>query len=417
MKLLFAHDNRFTEVGREVYSDVYFAASEWARYLEHFEQIIVAGRQAQANLGNSPAHLVKSSTTDVSFQLFENLSTLRGLTQARKKARARMQALVANCDAVIARLPSEIGLLAASCADRQNRAYAIEVVGCPWDGLLNYGNLTGVLYAPIARARMRRALARASFAIYVTQNFLQSRYPCPGKLTAAVSDIELPEPDPAKLDDRLNGLIKPREGPLQLGLIGTLNGKFKGIQTVLEALGRLGPNVSQYRFHVLGPGEVEPWKDLAERYGIEKFVQFDGTLPPGAQVLDWIDRIDLYLQPSLKEGLPRALIEAMSRGCPAIGSSAAGIPELLDSGDLIKPGSAKQLTSLLSRRAGDVEWMQDRARRNWNIAQRYTKEHLQQRRNAFWKTFRDYASENRQTSAGPLTNSKNANTDRVALSE
>ena len=58
-----------------------------------------------------------------------------------------------------------------------------------------------------------------------------------------------------------------------------------------------------------------------------------------------MDTLDLYIQPSNTEGLPRALIEAMSRGCPCVGSDAGGIPELLASpcifkkkniGDLIK---------------------------------------------------------------------------------
>ena len=38
----------------------------------------------------------------------------------------------------------------------------------------------------------------------------------------------------------------------------------------------------------------------------------------------------VYIQPSRIEGLPRALIEAMSRGCACVGSSVGGIPELLN---------------------------------------------------------------------------------------
>ena len=42
------------------------------------------------------------------------------------------------------------------------------------------------------------------------------------------------------------------------------------------------------------------------------------------------DNIDVFIMPSLQEGLPRSMVEAMSRGCNVIGSRVGGIPELLD---------------------------------------------------------------------------------------
>lgn len=51
---------------------------------------------------------------------------------------------------------------------------------------------------------------------------------------------------------------------------------------------------------------------------------------PHDKVFTWLDSIDIYAQPSRQEGLPRAMIEAMSRGIPCIGAKTAGIPELID---------------------------------------------------------------------------------------
>ena len=65
-----------------------------------------------------------------------------------------------------------------------------------------------------------------------------------------------------------------------------------------------------------------------KKYGVEDDVQFMGVMPH-EKVFEWMDNLDIYIQPSDQEGLPRALIEAMSRACPAIGSTTAGIPELL----------------------------------------------------------------------------------------
>ena len=61
-----------------------------------------------------------------------------------------------------------------------------------------------------------------------------------------------------------------------------------------------------------------------------------------------LDTCDIYVQPSLQEGLPRALIEAMSRGCPCIGARTAGIPELLPEECLTPRGSAGAIAGAVS---------------------------------------------------------------------
>lgn len=48
---------------------------------------------------------------------------------------------------------------------------------------------------------------------------------------------------------------------------------------------------------------------------LKHLVTTHGVLPADQAVLDWLDEIDLYIQPSLTEGLPRAVIEAMDTGC------------------------------------------------------------------------------------------------------
>lgn len=57
-------------------------------------------------------------------------------------------------------------------------------------------------------------------------------------------------------------------------------------------------------------------------------VVFAGSLPHDA-VFSWLDGLDLYIQPSTVEAMPRALIEAMSRGLPCLASEVGAMPELL----------------------------------------------------------------------------------------
>jgi len=88
--------------------------------------------------------------------------------------------------------------------------------------------------------------------------------------------------------------------------------------------------------------------------------------------MSWLDEIDIYLQPSLAEGLPRSLIEALSRGCPIIASRCGGIPELLDDECLIRPGVVSELRDQLTARVDDTQWQLKQARQNWTQARRYT---------------------------------------------
>ena len=57
-----------------------------------------------------------------------------------------------------------------------------------------------------------------------------------------------------------------------------------------------------------------------------------GHLDLPEQVAEHLSLCDVYLQPSLWEGMPNALMEAMASGCGCIGSDAGGIPEVIEHG-------------------------------------------------------------------------------------
>ena len=172
-----------------------------------------------------------------------------------------------------------------------------------------------------------------------------------------------------------------------LGLIGSLKHRYKGITTVLEALGKVRTQLPPLVFRVLGGGDSRPWRAEAVRNGVNHITFFDGTLPAGEEVLRWLDGVDIYLQPSFQEGLPRALIEAMSRGCPALASTCGGIPELLEAESLVKPGDAAHLARLLIMATTNRDWQSSQARRNWTSSKEYDCNLLAARRHAFWAHF------------------------------
>jgi glycosyltransferase involved in cell wall biosynthesis len=387
MKALFCHDHVFALDGTgKVYSSGQFSASIWDRYLEVFDALIVAGRCRRLSEPEATAGLNLASRPGVSFVFLPNLASFAGLMWRRIEAKRILAEAMKGADAVIVRLPSEIGVLGARLARTLAKPVAVEAAGCAWDGLWHYGTWRAKAYAPLRTWQMRREVGKADFALYVTRQFLQRRYPTRGH-AVAVSDVEIGAVDPAVLERRL-ARIEQRSSPLVLGLIGAIGNEIKGVRTVLEALARTRDALPPFEFRVLGPGDARPWHELATRHGLADAVRFCGVLPSGAAVFDWLDEVDIYLQPSFKEGLPRAMVEAMSRACPALGSTAGGIPELISADCLHRPGGVPQLGRLLVRAATDPDWQRAQAKRNFQQACAYAAEVLDARRRAFWRDFR-----------------------------
>ena len=198
------------------------------------------------------------------------------------------------------------------------------------------------------------------------------------------------------IDPPKHSVLRRRLGHLNnektvFGTIGTLHGNTKGIQDALRALASVKDTLGPFEYRILGQGDSTRLHKLVRRLGLTENVSFDGTRTPGSAIFDWLDGIDVYLQPSLQEGLPRALIEAMSRGCPAIGSSAGGIPELLDSTVIHRPQDTVHLAKLVLK-ARNLDWQAENAKRNWQTAGKFHHDHLHRIRSEFWNAFADYVA-------------------------
>ena len=379
MNFLFVHDHFFVKKNEDVYSDK-FPYYVWTRYLFHAESITVFSRSRRPQ--ESRKTLSLSSGNKVNFEFAPNISSLTSFLRTRGEQKKRLKKLISMHDVIIARLPSEYGLMASKIAIELNKKLVIEVVGCGWDALWNYGSLKAKIYAPILTWRIKRAVIRAHFVSYVSNNFLQTRYPANEKaLTLSASNVELPEVNDAVLKKRLQR-IKDMKGKIRFGLIGSMQTRYKGVSDAIIALSK--SKINNFEFHVLGDGNVDLYKSIAEMNGVKEEVFFDGVLPSGEAVFDWLDNVDVYLHPSYQEGVPRALIEAMSRGCPAIASSTGGIPELLDSNDIFTAGDTEKFISLLDSFAIDKDWLSQRAIRNFYKSKNYNKITLDKRRFVFF---------------------------------
>lgn len=393
MKLLFVMDHRF-----EIAADgaVYTLGGKypyrlWREYLDVFDEMVVVGRGGPAS---SP--IEKLSLSSGSGVHHITLGGRRGVGRLAEMAglQEALAPLVLASDAVIARLPSELGLAACEAARRAGRPYLVELVASAWDSLWHHGSLAARAYAPVMERRTARAVAKAPLARYVTEQFLQKAYPTGGKAFVA-SDVALPAADPKVAAGR-RARIEAAPSPLVFGTIGSLVSRMKGVHTALEALAAQRDSLPPFEYRVLGEGDPGAYRAMADRMGLAKHVHFDGVLPAGSAVATWLDGIDVYLQPSFQEGLPRALIEALSRGCLAIASTAGGTPELLPQDRLHRPGDAARLGQLIAEIvAQPVPHRLSESERSQTTADRYDPTRLKARQREALTALSDLAANSR----------------------
>lgn len=394
LRAVWVHDHFFeTQDDGITWSESQFDSSLWKRYLDHFDVLTVVARRRVTPRTNFKKWTVKASAPRVQFELLPSLSGVKNLWKNYRVVSGSLREAIKASDVVIVRLPSELGYVALAHAKALGKPTAVEVVGCAWDALFNYGSIVGKIYAPFALLRMRRSVRAADAAIYVTEKFLQRRYPTLASLVTNASNVSLGNLDEGTLQHRLERIGQDAQKHITLGIIGSLGHKYKGLHLLLNAVSKLRRRYPGIRLRVLGAGKTEPWEQMAEKLGIADIVNFDGVIPGGAPVLEWLDTIDIYVQPSLQEGLPRALIEAMSRGLPCIASDVAGIPELLPNNDIVKRNSTKSLHKALLEKLSDKQWKVLAAKANFRTAQNYQSHVLVPRRYNFFQALATTARE------------------------
>lgn len=192
------------------------------------------------------------------------------------------------------------------------------------------------VYPPGDFARLRWTLEQASCVSAVTADLagkvaaLSGRTDVVSLNNAVDTGVFAPGEPPPALREKVG--IQPDE--VVLGFAGELREK-KGQQFLLEALrrirerrpacllviGEVRPSEMPRLMQWTGPGSLADHRILVT-----------GQLATPAEVNEHLHLADVYLQPSLWDGMPNALLEAMAAGCLVIGSDAGGIPEIISDG-------------------------------------------------------------------------------------
>ncbi|MCE5200357.1 MAG: glycosyltransferase family 4 protein [Armatimonadota bacterium] len=359
----------------------------WSRLLEVFDNVALVGRLR--NVVSVPEDWKRLNGPNVSF---EGMPYYLGPWQYLRSARDVNKAasnLIHTGDAVILS-NGLISLSMESVLRRMDYPYAVRVVGDPYD-VFSPGSIKHPM-RPLFRwwfpHELRRMCAGAFAAVYVTKEALQRRYPCPG-YSLGVSDVDLSDdafvPKPRAVKSGLS--------TVEVLMVGTLAQLYKAPNVLIDAVAACVRDGVDLRLTFVGDGKHRPaLESQAAAQGIGEKVIFRGILQ-APEVREAMDHADLFVLPSFQEGLPRAMVEAMARAMPCIGSTVGGIPELLSREDMVPPGSAVALARKIREVVSSPKRMAAMSTRNLETARNYRESVLRDQWTGFYRYVREGTQE------------------------
>mgnify|MGYP001475658728 CR=1 FL=1 len=379
-KVLFVHDGpMFTYNGRCYHNQVNNKLIE--RYTHLGENVCFLMRSK--SIKYQETHNYKE-ITHPSFS-FMSIPNSRSISTIYKKGEVSriIHNKVDESAIVIARLPSSAGVAAVRYALKIKKPVLVEFVACVYDALWNY-DWRGKLLAHLKMWQYQRLMERIPYSIYVTQEFLQNRYPNKNGVSLGCSDVEIGSLNEDDLIRRLNRIHNSGK-QIVLGTVAAIDVPYKGQADVINCIKRLKNRGVEIQYKVVGQGNPEKLYNLIEEFSLQNEVEIIGSLSHD-KVFEFLDNIDIYIQPSRQEGLPRSVIEAMSRALPSIGTNIAGIPELIEEEYMYDKNDPSKMDDIIMK-LFNKENMLEQAARNFKWVERYESKKLNEIRTDFYDMF------------------------------
>ena len=390
--LLVADGHYYVTKDGSVYADSVYDYNFYARYLTAFDHVYAAVRAIE--IDEAPSGKKLCSGPNVSF-IF--LPYYKGPIEYIKKYFSIRRAIKKYCkmyDCAIFRIPSATANIFCRHFSRTKKPFAVEVVVDPWE---NFGPSAGGNRFIRSAIRyswtklVKDMCAKAIGASYVTQKYLQSKYPPravndPSAFTSGYSSVELPD----NLFAKERSWEKTQEKFYISHVANYFSGYGKGHITLIKAIKILNEKSKDVSIYFVGDGpKRQEFEEYAKSLGIADKVIFVGRLANGEAVRERIRNSDIFALPTYAEGIPRALLEAMAEGLPCLSSPVCGIPEVLSSEFLYDFEDAEGFASAIEKLISDTELLSKVSAENLSMAKSFGSSLLKERRTDFYLKLRN----------------------------
>lgn len=381
MKVYVIRDGAFTLANGQPASDLINYDAFAKRYLSEFSEVVLVGRLFRRE---DPA-AKPAIGPGVTFLPLPGYHGPVGFLKSLPSIITTIARSVEPGAAYILRIPTTVPSLYSIALWIRRIPFAVEVAGDPRDGYsrqsLNnhpFASLFRRLFVALTGWQCRTAIASA----YVTQFALQRRYPPRSESSSfSFTSIDLTPESYASGPRQFHAAVVSKP---HIILVGNMQKSAKGHDVLLKAMQHMKQRGRDSRLTVVGYGEnMATYARMAKDSDLD--VVFTGKLPNGAPIRQALDEADMFVLPSRQEGLPRALLEAMARGLPAIATSVGGTPELLESQCLVPSDDPETLADRIIALIDNPAEMERLSARNLAVAQKYNVEMVTRARLAFFK--------------------------------
>lgn len=384
MRLLVVTDHRFIRDGDEVFDTYTFDRDFFADYRAVFDEVAVAARMVYSP---RPPGSSRSDGDGVVFVDLPTTSHARWMLEPSWPRFRGLRAEVERSDAVCVRMPSVAGRVGAAHAFHVGKPVMFEIIGDPALLFASWGPIGRFVGAREARS-LRRIARRSVVGSYVSIRHLQRAYPAgPETETASISSIRLPESHvlPARH-------FESAPTPLRIVMVASMV-RHKRHDTLLRAVADAVEHGADIACELVGDGPMrEDVEALADELGIRRRCTFHGHVGSSATMRQIVDSADLFVLTSTSEGLPRALLECMARGLPAVGTDAPGTNEVLTPEQLVPIGDHVALGSLFAHLADDPRRLNELSRHSHETVRDFIQPLLSARRRKLLASLRREAT-------------------------
>ncbi|EMF47442.1 glycosyl transferase, group 1 [Planococcus halocryophilus Or1] len=303
---------------------------------------------------------------------------------------------ISKSDAVLLRAPSPTSYLALNTVKKSKKPFGVEMVANPRTALEIHENknlikkLKNELIKKVWVLHAKEVCKSANGVSYVTERALQNEYPCHSILFGeskkffndSYSTINLKQSDFTYEEENKK---KNENEYFTICHTGYMDGKTKGHLTVIKTLKILLNRGYKVKVKFIGSGKYMPeFEEYANKLDLRENVEFLGGLFGYKEVQKVLRASDLYFFPTMSEGLPRSLIEAMANKLPCISSPVDGIPELLEGEFLAPYNSTESYANKIEELINSPQLREEAAEKNYIKAKEYTQQKLTPRRDRFY---------------------------------
>jgi len=292
--------------------------------------------------------------------------------------------------AIFLRTPGTIPFIFSLILLLKRKNFAVEVVADPYDQLSKGAVVHPIrgffqhLYTKFLKWQCRTAIG----ASYVTRYSLQKRYPPSSELNTHYTSLNLGD-DWFVPSARVSNTKLTTVKLLNIGMMPQL---YKAQDVILESVKIMTESGQDCHITFIGDGEYkEKLQQMAVTLGVNDKVSFLGKIADRDYIKQLFDEADVFVLPSRQEGLPRAMIEAMSRALPCVGTNVGGIEELIDNDFIISVNDPQALADKVMLLAKSPELLTEQSAKNLTTSKEYRGSLVQERREAFYRGVKEHS--------------------------